>query len=350
MTDTDMSLCAATPMLYNLMGIYDEVSILYDQIMMIIDDTVYAHYDAENGRLRMSAFGKIDKCRPAIKKQLNKFFERNYRLFTGTEQHLYVNDRVMATYSFAWFENSNKSPLAIKYKHMSFSRFCAALETIAASLIYYRREREDPSTTEQDVFEEVNNRLLRSSSEIWKERKTQLDDMASEAYCPQLYIFKALSQVTCYKEHHVVPDDCVVLLSGKSRKAVRLPIHRCETCGRRFIGIESYKLFTEEYGILIFERCPDESMIKDSFFMYNSESKLHQMGYNVIDGKLSEKERQSILTTLLDNKIMTYLEICRDIENAIGIFQGRAKFQAAVNKWKLDLGFIGNYVLKKACD
>ena len=44
---------------------------------------------------------------------------------------------------------------------------------------------------------------------------------------------------------------------------------------------------------------------------------------------------------------MTYFEICRDIENAIIIFDGRTKYFQACEKWKKDLKYIGEFVSEK---
>ena len=97
-----------------------------------------------------------------------------------------------------------------------------------------------------------------------------------------------------------------------------------------------------EYGLLCAE-CTSETPKRTNFSKYDDESKLHQYGYNVVDGELSERERQNLLAFLFDNKIMTYFEICRDIENAISIFDGRPKYALALEKWRRDLKYIGEY-------
>ena len=87
----------------------------------------------------------------------------------------------------------------------------------------------------------------------------------------------------------------------------------------------------------------DCSAANDSDF-FTAESPLHQLGYNVIAGKLTEKERQTILVKIYEKKWLTFFQIQRDLEKAIRIFQYRSHYQAAVMKWKSDLYFISEYV------
>ena len=59
---------------------------------------------------------------------------------------------------------------------------------------------------------------------------------------------------------------------------------------------------------------------------------------------MTETERRSLLVTFLTTNTFSHFEICRDIENAIRIFDGQARFVNAVSKWKSDLMFIGEFV------
>lgn len=83
-----------------------------------------------------------------------------------------------------------------------------------------------------------------------------------------------------------------------------------------------------------------------NFIGFQQESKLHQYGYNVIDGKLSSDERLDLLISLIESKRMSYIEICSTIENNIQIFSSSYRHQLAVRKWKDDLKAIGDYIIK----
>ena len=83
-------------------------------------------------------------------------------------------------------------------------------------------------------------------------------------------------------------------------------------------------------------------------YVFNGESELHQYGYNVVDGRMSEEERRLLLVELLKEKKMTRFQIMRDIENAIGLFDDDYRFLNAVSKWKSDLLFISEYSMSHA--
>ena len=117
-------------------------------------------------------------------------------------------------------------------------------------------------------------------------------------------------------------------------------------CGKIFIGNEALKLYEKNFGKLVIDSQKD-TPIENDYAFYSNESKLHQMGYNVVAGEYSEKQRQDILVHLYEKGIMSVFEIERDIENAIHIFKYRRKYQLAVSKWKTDLEFFQKYITKQ---
>ena len=341
---------AATPVFYTLAGIYDDVLILHESIMTTLNERCQAHWDEETSFFDASLSAILNECKAPLKKLLNAFFGKHAKLFFDSEKQLFVTDKTLLKIAFVWMDVNKTKPLTFIFKQMSLGDFCATLEKIAAELIYFKAQREGENVTQEEVFSALDDRFRYLETVFWKDRCGRMTTEARyPRECPKLYVYKILSQVSCYKNHKVVQDECVVDLAGAMGKTVRLPIHRCLTCGKLFIGVESYKIFTEEYGLMLFERLPDESMKRDQdqyFKNFNSESKLHRMGYNVAAGGLTEKERRALLISLLENKYMSYLEICADIENAIRIFEGRPNYDAALTKWRRDLRFIAEYVLK----
>lgn len=86
--------------------------------------------------------------------------------------------------------------------------------------------------------------------------------------------------------------------------------------------------------------------MKIKFGCFSAESKLHSLGYNVIKGNMSETERERLLIHLIDNNLISYVELCATIEQNINIFKNSYIHRFAVEEWKTDLKAIGNYILK----
>ena len=170
---------------------------------------------------------------------------------------------------------------------------------------------------------------------------------------PFFRVFKALHLITCCLNNHEIENEVVAVKTCSDSQVVRLPVHRCKTCGRLFLGQQTLEVYEQKYGQLDFDFRYDNNWldgctITDSYdYEHNGESKLHQLGYNVIENYYTEEKRHEILVNLLENGKITYFEICRDIEHAIRIFTNVATHQEAVRKWKEDLLFIGDYVERK---
>ena len=92
------------------------------------------------------------------------------------------------------------------------------------------------------------------------------------------------------------------------------------------------------------ERRKEESE-NQPFNGFRAESELHQLGYNAIDGELSDDERHNILTYILTHNKLEYKTVVTSIEQNVRIFEDIPKYQLAVKKWRDDLEFIGNIIL-----
>lgn len=109
------------------------------------------------------------------------------------------------------------------------------------------------------------------------------------------------------------------------------------------IGSLSFSLFKECCGNFVAQiRNLDHG--HDSAWHLESESKLHQLGYNVEAGKLTLAQRQDLLIRILEAKQLSFFEIVNTIEQNIRIFDSHEIKQAAVEKWRDDLKFINEYV------
>ena len=126
---------------------------------------------------------------------------------------------------------------------------------------------------------------------------------------------------------------------------VLIPVHHCETCNRTFIGEETLKFYENRFGKLAV--CVTHDTSANSTGAYgelNSESLLHKLGYNVVEGELSQTERRKFLIYLIEGKKISFFQACRDIENAIKIFEYRPTYRRAVQRWREDLAFINEYM------
>ena len=123
---------------------------------------------------------------------------------------------------------------------------------------------------------------------------------------------------------------------------VTFPVHYCTHCQKYFIGEKTLQLFEKNYGKMrIVRKAMGES--DDFSGELNAESKLHQLGYNVSDGK-SDEERQALLKYLLKKNYISYFEMARIIEWNINHAQNKPY---ARPKWESDLKFIGEYIRQK---
>jgi hypothetical protein len=161
-----------------------------------------------------------------------------------------------------------------------------------------------------------------------------------------LYLFENLSSISCYKNNHPVIPKHFIAISVKENRKIKLPVHYCNYCRKYFIGKKTLSLFEKEFGKCILEKRM-ESDLKKNFKNFCTESKLHQLGYNVIDGNLTDEERKRLLVYFLNSNCITYLEICSSIEQNIQLFQNSYRHELAVKKWKEDLKFIGEYILSQ---
>lgn len=342
---------ACTPERLALLGAFDDVYTAYEEILCLQDNYINQKlvYD-ENGKIKRwpSVMDIKKECKAGYKKILNRFFKNNIKVFTDDYNNLNVNDDSLKSCCFYYSEPDRKRMLTIRFRPINLKEFSESLEIIAAELLIQRRWRHQKKYFKlEEVIDEINSRIFASASKAWKDRIVTSTGAWYQKPLPDLIVFKTLNTISCrLKEHTLIQDVSLVPTLGNNDRFIKLPIHRCETCGKLFVGYETYKLFVQEYGTLCFGKTPDEGS-GITFDGFAKESELHRYGYNVIEGNLSERERHRIMELLIRTKTMTYFEICRDIENAINIFDGRTKYFQACEKWKRDLKYIGEFVSEK---
>ena len=320
---------------------------LYLQLDSIYEETQQQFLD-HNGNLRFVDSRTWDKaarkkvraaCEPIMNKYLPVFTSEHTRIFAtayGFEEFFFLNMRCL--------DKPNDGPPFGKFRITvkSYEAFLIEFQYAVTRVIHQRELHTISTLMLQTVQEKVNNHIL---SYVVEHTQVKLDyeKSSSKATSDILYIYDNLSSIGCYINNHtVVPSTYTAELVMGAGK-VTFPVHYCTHCQKYFIGEKTLQLFEKNYGKMrIVRKAMGES--DDFYGELNAESKLHQLGYNVSDGK-SDEERQALLMYLLEKNYISYFEMARIIEWNINHAQNKPY---ALPKWKSDLKFIGEYIRQKS--
>ena len=294
-----------------------------------------------------------EMCRERFRQFLYEFCNENFEIFANNNPAEAIKD--LNLYAF-WFmdhkdvrhtvtdkDGNTRHVFGIRAYCISFSRFIQYIEYFIVRAILSVKQKTDKRITEDEVFEEVDFRI----GVVAKvKREKYITECAEETREPAvLYVFSSLHSITCNLNNHIIePYECTIPLLAEA-KQITIPAHRCKECEKVFIGEQTLKEYVKEYGWLFARRISDNSSPEYSWFAL--ESKLHSLGYNVVEGEMTTQKRRQLLELLIQRKAITYFEACRDIENAINMFCNRRNFASAVEKWRSDLRFIGDLQLDK---
>lgn len=282
-----------------------------------------------------------DKATSKIRKRLDAFLSEMTYLFTQDYLHIHPNsDAMRKTISF--LETKRQKPLHLVCKIVPFGEFLKKLQEFAAIILCRRKAYDHIYISTEKAIELINENIIslvnnktKSHMHSFQIHKNQTAD--------QLIVFRSLSLISCNTKTHDVVSDWVFVKTLRNDQYISLPVHACKTCGRVFIGRETLNVFEGIYGKLLVRVVTEKGCSESYDYAFNLESELHQYGYNVVAGKMSETERQHLLVTLLKENKMTRFQIMRDIEKAIHVFDGDYRFVNAVSKWKNDLLFISEH-------
>ena len=288
-----------------------------------------------------------DLCLNDVRKLFEPYLNKYSFLFTSGYDKIFARSYAFQQFSFIDREKSvikfsADIPFVLSYK--SFSDFLIEFLIVVTVLNYRHNYMNNSSYTIQKSWAEINYKIEElvevKRKECYSETINNIPNTKDV-----LYIFHKLSNISCYKHEHPVVSARYVATIAKTAKKISLPVHYCDYCGKYFIGAKTLAVFEKTFGKLIIYK-KDISEMDFKFGCFNAESKLHSLGYNVIKGNLSEDEREKLLIYLLENRHITYLELCSTIEQNISIFKNSYKHREAVKKWQSDLKVIGNYILK----
>ncbi len=327
-----------------VLGALDDFYDLYCELQKLYNATIMEYLNESNHQ-EIFWNDVIDKkCRKAVRDLCEPVMQKYLYLFTEEISNIHAN-----AYGFSSFSMLQITKTA-SYFHrecsiISFASFLIQLQDTVASILHRYKTYAQPNYARERVCNEINARI---EALVQKSESNLLCPASSsiEITDDKLYLYSSLTTTRCRQQgHQIIPSRYVADYADESRR-IRLPVHYCMECRKFFIGRTTLALFDQRYGKTIMQRCSlDET--DDFYENFCRETKLHQFGYNVEDGKMSLPERQALLTYLLEHKRMTYHEICATIEQNIKMFQGRPNYQLAVTKWQTDLEFIGQYILSQ---
>ena len=293
---------------------------------------------------------KVDEqARKQCRILIDKYLQKHSSVFTKEYPRLYTNAKNTKIFSMLRVKKVNHFTFHMKI--ISFETFLNELFFLVAQIVYLRVQRDKPKIKREFIIDQVKEAVeesVRRAIEINPSYKK--DDFIIPK--DGLIVFESLSLIYCnIRNHAVVPRLYKADLISQTDQIV-LPVHFCETCGRCFIGAKTLAVYQEIYGnfFVPLSREINPRSDDDFFSELRSESLLHSLGYNVIEGESSETERRELLVYLIKRGKITYFQICRDLENAIRIFNNNNTHQLAVSKWVADLKYISEYVKSKSLD
>ena len=322
-----------------IMGLYDTVYNMYIDLQAIYNSAI-KQLDTSTLSFPSKA---DDACRSQVRQVLEGFLSSHTSFFSRDYDKLHINAYGLNGFSILDVRHGNQ-PLQITVRFITFHSFLEELFGIVVRVLALRRNRQNPYVEFDSIYEEVN---LHIDSLAAQYRKRIVATPANKKVSEDnyLFVYSQFSLLSCNQKKHTIVSDtfCAEKLDGTG--FYNLPIHRCATCGRKFIGKYTLDFYQKEFGKIRAAVQKDQTTDNPSAFEgLKTESELHSKGYNVVEGQMSETERRDLLICLLQSGEMTYFEICRDIKNAIHTQQHLPFRTPAIAKWKSDLEFLSQYI------
>lgn len=155
----------------------------------------------------------------------------------------------------------------------------------------------------------------------------------------------------CTNNNHTIIDLNATLRIAKLDGNVinyNIPAAYCEICDTYFVLKRDYKIAKERGTIL----CPIIDMTEQTISkkgittLSTSESRIHQLGYNVKRGNgYTREQRQLILANILENTNISRHEVESCILRPMMQHKNQLNYSEAVKAWQQDLEFVKNYKL-----
>ena len=322
-----------------IMGLYDAVYDMYVDLHTIYSSAIEQLDTTKISFPRMAD----DACKSQVRRVLDAFLSHHTSFFSRDYNKLHINAYGLNGFSMLDVRHGNQ-PLQITVRFITFHSFLEELFAIVVRVLALRRNRQNPYVELDSVYEEVNQHIDSLAAQ-YRKRIAAAPANKKVSEDTHLFVYVQFSLISCNQKKHTVVSDmfCAEKLNGTG--FYNLPIHRCATCGRKFVGKYTLDFYQKEFGKIRVAVQKDLTTDNPSAFEgLRAESQLHSQGYNVVEGQMSETERRNLLIRLLQSGEMTYFAICRDIKNAIHTQQHLPFHAPAVAKWKSDLEFLSKYI------
>ena len=156
----------------------------------------------------------------------------------------------------------------------------------------------------------------------------------------------------CIYSEHVLHDLNGVVKVATSKGDIldkTLSLSYCEECDKFIMLKSEYLRLSKCYAIL----CEVTDYTHSSQNKYHThrnlssgESRIHKMGYNVIDDDNNTTEqRHARLASMMENFNISCSEIISCIERPMNQHKNQSNYQRAVERWAKDIEFVKNYKL-----
>ena len=194
-------------------------------------------------------------------------------------------------------------------------------------------------------LEEKNNKLEKVI--LTKQNKNEKKKNVNKVLKAADFLVRTTNYQCTNRTHDLVRINAIVRVMKRDEIIeVELPAYYCEICNRYYILENDYNQL-KRYGYICCRIDTFESLINPNnnpFGGLKDKSLLMNYGYRV-DKKtgLSEKQRQDILSFMIDNGIITKSEIINHLTFLVSMNKKKTRNYDAVQKWKNDIRFVQNH-------
>lgn len=153
-----------------------------------------------------------------------------------------------------------------------------------------------------------------------------------------VYVYFCLTN-SCIKKDHPIETVTMQVKDSITSTMLKVNVYHCTECDRYFINHEMLAGFIRRNQHPAFYYC----VVRDSSLALSPMSELMMYGYNVREGELTDRDRQKILSFLIDSKLMAKHDIIRDLQFKVDYNGQKASNTNAKAKWESDIRFVSQY-------
>lgn len=155
----------------------------------------------------------------------------------------------------------------------------------------------------------------------------------------KVYIYFRLNN-GCVNNKHIIKSVTAKTINFKNGEFIEVNVFHCVECDKYFINYESLQKYIDKgiYPALHFH------LVNCDTQKFKETSALMLYGYNARDGFLSEKERQRILSWIIDLGLLSKAEIIKNLQFKVDYNGKKKENYNAKKKWQEDILFVSKYI------